>query len=169
MWAAVCGEEKIEAACKGLFNRLLLLFEEEKGSDRLPKLLNKWVVLSGSVINNDDHAITRSIRELCLNICSTDKFTAKAFSEKLTGCIVEGVKDVFWGFVYCEKVDQEKIEQDQSTVSEDREQSAGQEDLISVYRMGSAALFSIKKVAWKKIKFKPREKELNRLVTYSNS
>ena len=59
MWAAVCGEEKIKAACKGLFNRLLLLFEEEKGSDRLPKLLNKWVVLSGSVINNGDHAITR--------------------------------------------------------------------------------------------------------------
>lgn len=57
------------------------------------------------------------------------------------------VKDVFWGFVYGEKVDQEKIEQDQSTGSEDREQSAGQEDLISVYRMGSAALFSIKKVA----------------------
>ena len=163
MWAAVCGEEKIKAACKGLFNRLLLLFEEEKGSDRLPKLLNKWVVLSGSVINNGDHAITRSIRELCLNICSTDKFMAKAFSEKLTGCIVEGVKDVFWGFVYGEKVDQEKIEQDQSTGSEDREQSAGQEDLISVYRMGSAALFSIKKVAWKKIKFKPRKKELNRL------
>lgn len=70
---------------------------------------------------------------------------------------------MFWGFVYGEKVDQEKIEQDQSTGSEDREQSARQEDLISVYRMGSAALFSIKKVAWKKIKFKPRKKELNRL------
>ena len=54
---------------------------------------------------------------------------------------------MFWGFVYGEKVDQEKIEQDQSTGSEDREQSARQEDLISVYRMGSAALFSIKKVA----------------------
>ena len=106
MWAAVCGEEKIKAACKGLFNRLLLLFEEEKGSDCLPKLLNKWVVLSGSVVNNGDHELTSAIvescernRELCLNICSTDKFAAKAFSAKLTGCIVEGVKDVFWGFV----------------------------------------------------------------------
>ena len=143
MWAAVCGEEKIKAACKGLFNRLLLLFQEEKGSDRLPKLLNKWVVLSGCVINNGDHEITRSIRELCFNICSTDKFTAKAFSPKLAGCIVEGVKNVFWGFVYGKKVDLEKKEQDQSTGSEDREQSAGQEDLISVYRIGSGALFSI--------------------------
>lgn len=30
MWAAVGGEEEIKAACKGLFNKLLLPFCEEK-------------------------------------------------------------------------------------------------------------------------------------------
>lgn len=30
MWAAVGGEEEIKAACKGLFNRLLLPFRKEK-------------------------------------------------------------------------------------------------------------------------------------------
>lgn len=162
MWEAVCGEGKIKAACKGLFSSLLVLFRKEKGSDRLPKLLNKWVILSGDIINNRDHELTRTVRELCLNICSSDNATA--FGARLTSCIVTAVMDVFWGFVYGEKLDQEKKEQDQSTGGEDREQrQSGEEDLVSVYRMGSSALFRIKKVTWKKIKFKPRRKELNRL------
>ena len=72
------------------------------------------------------------------------QFTATAFSPKLTTSIVQMVKDVFWGFAYAEKLDQENKEQDLSTGSEDREHrhSAGQEDLSSIYRMGSSALFS---------------------------
>ena len=52
------------------------------------------------------------------------------------------VKDVFCGFVYAEKLDQENKEQDLSTSSEDREHrhSAGQEDLSFIYRMGSSAV-----------------------------
>jgi len=118
MWEAVCREGKIKAACKGLFCSLLVLFRKEKGSDHLPKLLNKWVILLGDIIYNHDHNLTRSITELCLNICSSDNATA--FSAKLTSCIVMAVKDVFWGFVYGEKLDQEKKEQDQSTGAEDR-------------------------------------------------
>ena len=73
-WAAVGGEEEIKAACKGLFNRLLLPFCEEKAfpwgerSWSLVKTLEKSAVLSGSVRNNGDHEITCSKRELCLHI-----------------------------------------------------------------------------------------------------
>ena len=54
------------------------------------------------------------------------------------------VKNVFWGFVYAEKLDQENKEQDLSTGSKDREHrhSAGQKDLFSIYRMDSSAPLS---------------------------
>ena len=90
----------------------MVLFGKEKGFDRLSKLLSKWTLLSGVIINNGNHELTRSIRELCLNICSSDNF-ATAFSPKLTSCIVATVKDVFWGFDYGEKLAQEKKEQNQ--------------------------------------------------------
>jgi len=92
-----------------------------------------------------------------LNICSSDNATA--FSARLTSCIVTAVKDVFWGFVYGEKLDQEKKEQDQSTGGEDREQrQSGEEDLVSVYRMGSSALFRIKKSHGRKLSSNPGER-----------
>ena len=75
------------------------------------------------------------------------------------------VKNVFWGFVYAEKLDQENKEQDLSTGSKDREHrhSAGQKDLFLF--TGWILQFRLAKVAWKKIEFKPRKKKLNRLMS----
>ena len=45
---------------------------------------------------------------------------------------------------------------------------SGDEDIVSLYKMGSSALFGIKRATWKKIKFKPRKKEMNRLESHLN-
>lgn len=74
------------------------------------------------------------------------------------------VKDVFWGFVYAEKLDQENKEQDLSTSSEDREHIL-QDRKIFLLFTGWVLQLCIANVARKKIKFKPRKKKLNRLMS----
>ena len=63
MWQAVRSDARIAFACKGLFGVLLVIFQDDKGLDRLPKLLIKWIVLTGDIINNDDHELTQCVRE----------------------------------------------------------------------------------------------------------
>ena len=66
MWAATQSDVGMESACKGLFNSLLEIFCTEKGSDQSPELLSKWLVVTSDILNNDDHELTRSMRELCV-------------------------------------------------------------------------------------------------------
>lgn len=158
MWEATRRDARVASACKGLFSCLLSSFREVKGSDRLPKLLCKWVIVNGEIINNSDHPLTRCVRELCVTSVSEEfNSVATAFSKKLTTCIVTAVKDVFWGYIYSEKVSEEEVEQVQSQGSQSRQESVGKEDLTSLYRLGSSALFRMKKITWKKLKFKPRK------------
>ena len=163
MWEATRSDAGIASACKGLFNSLLEIFRTEKGSDRSPKLLSKWLVVTSDILNNDDHELTRSVRELCVASVSQElKSVAISFGKKLTSCLAIAVKDVFWSFVYSKKVSEENLEQEQSPDRQSRHQStSGTEDLISIYRLGSSALFRIKRTAWKKLKLKPRKTEIS--------
>lgn len=160
MWEATRNYARIAAECKGLFGSLLNVFHDEKGSDRLPKLLSKWVVATGNVINNDGQELTPRLRELCLMLVNSEELNsvATSFANKLTTCIVTAVREAFWDFVYSEKVTEEELAEEQSQPRQDRQQ-VQQEDLISVYRLGSSALFRIKKVSWKKLKFRPRKSQ----------
>ena len=103
------------------------LFHEEKGPDPLSKLLKSQLF---SQVVSETMATMKSLvqKGVVFEHHGQQQFTATAFSAKLTSCIVQMVKDVFWGFVYAEKLDQENKEQDLSTGSEDREyrHSAGQ-------------------------------------------
>ena len=61
------------------------------------------------------------------------KSVAISFGKKLTSCLAIAIKDVFWSFVYSEKVSEEKLEQEQSPDRQSRHQStSGTEDLISM-------------------------------------
>ncbi|XP_015753137.1 PREDICTED: uncharacterized protein LOC107332896 [Acropora digitifera] len=159
MWAATRSDAGIASACKGLFNSLLEIFRTERGSDQSPKLLSKWLVVTTDILNNEDHELTRSVRELCVASVSQElKSVAISFSKKLTSSLAIAVKDVFWSLVYSEKVSEEKLEQEQSPDRQPRHRStSGTEDLISIYRLGSSVPFRIKRTAWKKLKFKPRK------------
>ena len=55
---------------------------------------------------------------------------ATTFSKKLTSCIVTAVKDVFWGFIYSEKVLEE--EREQGGIEDRQELTPGKEDVISI-------------------------------------
>ena len=115
MRAATRSDGGIACACKGLFNSLLEIFRSEKGSDRSPKLLSKWLVVTSDILNNGDHELTPSVRELCVASVSQElKSVAICFGKKLTSCLAIAVKDVFWSFVYSEKVSEEKLKQEQS-------------------------------------------------------
>ena len=71
MWAATRRDARVVSACKGLFS-LLGSFREVKGPDRLPKLLSKWVIVPGEIINNSDHELTHCMRDLCVTSVSEE-------------------------------------------------------------------------------------------------
>ena len=72
MWAATQRDARVASACKGLFSSLLGSFREVKGPDQLPKLLSKWVIVTGEIINNSDHEPTRCMRDLCVTSVSEE-------------------------------------------------------------------------------------------------
>lgn len=161
MWMAVQEDVRISCLCKDLFDKLLEAFRNEKGTDRLPKLLSKWIVLTADVINGD-HELTQRVLHLCLSSSENKNTVATAFSGKLTSCLVSAVKEVFWKLVY----DIKRSEDESNTVeqSQNVHELSATEDLVSMYRLGSYALFRIKKIAWKKIKFSPHKKLKKLLV-----
>lgn len=147
-WQRVKNSPAISSSCKIIYDDILSVIKNEKGTDKMPKALSKVCAHIQSVMSNKDNILNQMLK-----VIFGDEHS------KLCSCLVMAIKDVLWNFIICEK----KPSTTRNATVELREASLV-DDNISLYRLGSFALYRIKKQAWRKIKSKLLSKKKLKLM-----